>query len=153
MSELKDRLKNDLTTAIKARDKVRTATLRMVLAAISTEESSGSSQRSLGDEEIVRLLTREAKKRREAAEAFDKGGRPEQAEAERAESEVISDYLPKQLTDEELTRLVAEAVVETGVDSPKAMGQVMKALNPRVAGRAEGSRVAAEVKRQLSGRL
>jgi uncharacterized protein YqeY len=151
MSELKDRLKNDLTTAIKARDKVRTGTLRMVLAAISTEEAAGSTSRSLGDDEIIRLLTREAKKRREAAEAFDKGDRPEQAAAERAESEVISDYLPKQLTDEELSSLVAEAVAETGAEGPRAMGQVMKVVNPKVAGRAEGARVAAEVKRQLAG--
>ena len=151
MSELKDRLKNDLTTAIKARDKVRAGTLRMVLAAISTEEAAGSTRRTLDDQEITRLLTREVKKRREAAEAFDKGGRPEQAEAERAESEVISDYLPEQLTDEELSGLVAEAIRETGAEGPKGMGQVMKTVNPRVAGRAEGSRVAAEVKRQLTG--
>lgn len=151
MSELKDRLKNDLTTAIKARDKVRTGTLRMVLAAISTEEAAGTASRSLGDDEITRLLTREAKKRREAAEAFDKGDRPEQAAAERAESEVISDYLPKQLTDEELSSLVAEAVTETGAEGPRAMGQVMKVVNPKIAGRAEGARVAAEVKRQLAG--
>ncbi|WP_150254943.1 GatB/YqeY domain-containing protein [Nocardiopsis deserti] len=151
MSELKDRLQNDLTTAIKARDKVRTGTLRMVLAAISTEEAAGSTSRSLGDGEITRLLTREAKKRREAAEAFDKGDRPEQAAAERAESEVISDYLPKQLTDEELASLVAEAVTETGAEGPRAMGQVMKVVSPKVADRAEGARVAAEVKRQLAG--
>jgi len=151
MSELKARLKNDLTTAIKARDKVRTGTLRMVLAAISTEEAAGSTSRSLSDDEITRLLTREAKKRREAAEAFDKGDRPEQAAAERAESEVISDYLPKQLTDEELSSLVAEAVTETGAEGPRAMGQVMKVVNPKIAGRAEGARVAAEVKRQLAG--
>ncbi|MFD6950497.1 glutamyl-tRNA amidotransferase [Nocardiopsis sp. TSRI0078] len=151
MSELKERLKNDLTTAIKARDKVRTGTLRMVLAAISTEEAAGTAQRSLDDEEVTRLLTREAKKRREAAEAFEKGGRPEQAGAERAESEVISDYLPKQLTDEELSALVAEAVAETGAEGPKAMGQVMKLVKPRTAGRAAGDRVAAEVKRQLAG--
>lgn len=151
MSELKDRLKNDLTTAIKARDKVRTGTLRMVLAAISTEEAAGSTQRDLGDDEIVKLLTREAKKRREAAEAFEKGGRPEQAEAERAESEVISDYLPKQLTDDELSALVAAAVEESGAQGPRDMGKVMKVVNPRIAGRAEGSRVAAEVKRRLAG--
>ena len=151
MSELEDRLKNDLTTAIKARDKVRAGTLRMVLAAISTEEAAGSTRRTLDDQEITRLLTREAKKRREAAEAFDKGGRPEQAEAERAESEIISDYLPEQLTDEELSGLVAEAIKETGAEGPKGMGQVMKTVNPRIAGRAEGSRVAAEVKRQLTG--
>ncbi|WP_017615726.1 GatB/YqeY domain-containing protein [Nocardiopsis salina] len=151
MSELKDRLKNDLTAAIKERDKVRTGTLRMVLAAISTEESAGSSQHDLDDAEVTKLLTREAKKRREAAEAFDQGGRSDQAAAERAESEVISDYLPKQLTDGELSELVSAAIGETGAEGPKQMGQVMKVVNPRVAGRAEGSRVAAEVKRQLAG--
>ncbi|MCY9786475.1 GatB/YqeY domain-containing protein [Nocardiopsis sp. EMB25] len=150
MSELKDRLKNDLTTAIKARDTVRTGTLRMVIAAISTEEAAGSTQRSLDDDEIITLLTREAKKRKEAAEAFDKGGRAEQAAAERAESEVISDYLPAQLSDEELSQLVAAAIAETGAEGPRAMGQVMKVVNPRIAGRAEGARVAAEVKRQLA---
>ncbi|WP_017602097.1 GatB/YqeY domain-containing protein [Nocardiopsis lucentensis] len=150
MSELKDRLKNDLTTAIKARDTVRTGTLRMVIAAISTEEAAGSTQRSLDDDEIITLLTREAKKRKEAAEAFDKGGRAEQAAAERAESEVISDYLPAQLSDEELSQLVAAAIAETGAEGPRAMGQVMKVVNPQIAGRAEGARVAAEVKRQLA---
>ncbi|MFI6579160.1 GatB/YqeY domain-containing protein [Nocardiopsis sp. NPDC050513] len=150
MSELKDRLKNDLTTAIKARDTVRTGTLRMVIAAISTEEASGAAQRSLDDDEIIKLLTREAKKRKEAAEAFEKGGRADQAAAERAENEVISEYLPAQLSDEELAQLVAAAITETGAEGPRAMGQVMKAVGPRVAGRAEGSRVAAEVKRQLA---
>ena len=151
MSELKDRLKNDLTAAIKARDKVRTGTLRMVLAAISTEEAAGPVQRSLDDDEIVTLLTRESKKRREAAEAFDKGGRPEQAAAERAEGEVISDYLPEQLTDGELAGLVAAAIEETGAQTPKDMGRVMKAVGPKTAGLAEGSRAAAEVRRQLAG--
>ncbi|OLT29470.1 glutamyl-tRNA amidotransferase [Nocardiopsis sp. CNR-923] len=150
MSQLKDRLKNDLTTAIKARDTVRTGTLRMVIAAISTEEASGAVQRSLDDDEIIKLLTREAKKRKEAAEAFEKGGRVDQAAAERAENEVISEYLPAQLSDDELARLVTAAIAETGAEGPRAMGQVMKAVGPRVAGRAEGSRVAAEVKRQLA---
>lgn len=150
MSELKDRLKNDLTTAIKARDKARTSTLRMVLAAISTEEAAGSTQRSLSDDEVIKLLTREAKKRRDAAQAFEQGGRTDKAEAERAESEILSEYLPKQLTDDELAALVNAAIGETGAEGPKAMGQVMKVVNPRVAGRAEGSRVAAEVKKQLT---
>lgn len=150
MSELKDRLKSDLTAAMKARDKVRTATLRMVLAAISTEEAAGATQRSLDDDEVTKLLVREAKKRREAAEAFDQGGRAEDAANERAESEVISDYLPKPLTDEELTRLVAAAIAETGASGMKEMGKVMKVVNPQIAGRADGARVAAEVKSQLA---
>ncbi|MEU2973317.1 GatB/YqeY domain-containing protein [Nocardiopsis alba] len=149
MSELKDRIKSDLTTAMKARDKVRTATLRMVLASIATEESSGSSRSVLSDEEVTRLLVRETKKRREAAEAFDAGGRPDDAANERAESEVISDYLPQPLTDAELTELVEAAIAETGASGMKEMGKVMKVLNPRIAGRADGARVAAEVKGQL----
>ncbi|PWV45270.1 GatB/YqeY domain-containing protein [Nocardiopsis sp. L17-MgMaSL7] len=150
MSELKARLKTDLTTAMKAKDKVRTATLRMVLTTIATEESAGSSQRALGDDEVTKLLIREAKKRREAAEAFDKGDRPEAAANERAESEVLSDYLPKPLTDDELSQLVTAAVAETGASGMKEMGKVMKIVNAQIAGRADGARVAAEVKRQLA---
>lgn len=150
MSELKDRLKSDLTASMKAREKVRTATPRMVLAAISTEEAAGSTQRSLSDDEVTKLLVREAKKRREAAEAFDKGGRVEDAANERAESEILSDYLPKPLTDEELSQLVAAAIAETGASGMKEMGKVMKVVNPQVAGRADGARVAAEVKSRLA---
>ncbi len=150
MSELKDRLQADLTSAMKGRETVRSRTLRMVLSAVSAEEVSGSSARELSDDEIVTLLTREAKKRREAAEAFDNGGRADKAEAERAEGEVLADYLPAQLTDAELVDLVAAAIAESGAAGPKAMGQVMKVANSKVAGRAEGGRVAAEVRRQLS---
>ncbi|GAB3693384.1 GatB/YqeY domain-containing protein [Nocardiopsis oceani] len=149
MSELKARLKSDLTTAMKAKEKVRTATLRMVLTTIATEESAGSSQRSLDDDEVTKLLMREAKKRREAAEAFDNGGRPEAAANERAESEILADYLPKPLTDDELAEIVKAAVAETGASGMKEMGKVMKVVNAQIAGRAEGSRVAAEVKSQL----
>ncbi|RNL83369.1 GatB/YqeY domain-containing protein [Halostreptopolyspora alba] len=150
MSELKDRLQTDLTAAMKARDTVRARTLRMVLSAVSAEEVSGGSARELSDDEIVALITRETKKRREAADAFEKGGRADKAESERAEGEVLAEYLPAQLTDAELADLVAEAIAEVDASDPKAMGQVMKVANPRVAGRAEGSRVAAEVRRQLS---
>ncbi|MBB4935613.1 hypothetical protein F4561_006507 [Lipingzhangella halophila] len=150
MSELKDRLQADLTSAMKARDTVRARTLRMVLSAVSAEEVSGSSARELSDDEIVALVTREAKKRREAADAFEKGGRADKAEAERAEGEILAGYLPAQLTDAELADMVTAAIEETGAAGPKAMGQVMKVVNPKVAGRAEGSRVAAEVRRQLS---
>ncbi|MFC4564023.1 GatB/YqeY domain-containing protein [Nocardiopsis mangrovi] len=150
MPELKDLLKADLTAAMKARDDVRTRTLRMVLTAISNEEVAGSSVRELGDDDIVTLITREAKKRREAADAFEQGDRPEQAEAERAEGQVLAGYLPAQLDDDELARLVADAIAESGASGPRAMGQVMKIVNPKVAGRAEGGRVAAEVKRQLA---
>lgn len=149
-ASLKARLHADLTTAIKARDELQTATLRMVLAAITTEEVSGSVARELSDDEVLRVLAREAKKRREAAEAFDAGNRPELAERERAEGGVIDAYLPQQLTDDELRELVTAAVAESGATGPQAMGAVMKIVTPRVGGRAEGGRVAAEVKRQLA---
>jgi uncharacterized protein YqeY len=121
----------------------------MALAAITTEEVAGKQARELSDEEVVRVLGRESKKRREAAEAFDNGGRPDRAERERSELAVLEEYLPAQLTDDELIALVAAAVAESGATSPQQMGQVMKVLTPRIAGRAEGSRVAAEVRRQL----
>jgi len=151
MSALKDRLQADLTAAMKARDELRAATLRSLLTAVRTEEVAGKAARELSDAEVVTVLTREAKKRREAAEAFEGGGRPDRAERERAEGEVIAGYLPAQLTDEELSSMVAAAIAETGASGPAAMGQVMKALTPRTAGRAEGGRVAAEVRRQLPG--
>jgi len=150
MTELKEKLRTDLTAAMKSRDELVTATLRMALTAIGTEEVAGKQARELSDAEVVQVLTREAKKRREAAEAFENGGRPEQAAREKAEGEVLARYLPAQLTDEELAALVAEAVAETGAEGPKGMGLVMKALNPKIAGRAEGGRVAAAVKSALA---
>jgi hypothetical protein len=149
MSPLKDQLQADLTAAMKARDELRSATLRMVLTAVRTEEVAGKTARELDDAEVVTVLGREAKKRREAAEAFEQGGRPESAERERAEGEVIATYLPAQLGDDELRDLVAAAIGETGASGPQAMGQVMKVVTPKTAGRAEGGRVAAEVRRQL----
>lgn len=151
MSALKERLRVDLSAAMKARDDVRTRTLRMALTALTNEEVAGKQARELSDDEVVKVLTREAKKRREAAQAFADAGRTEQAAAERAEGEVISGYLPEQLSDEELSRLVSAAIAETGAAEPKAMGQVMKVVRPQVGDRAEGGRVAAEVKRQLGG--
>jgi uncharacterized protein YqeY len=148
---LKARLHADLTTAIKARDELRTATLRMVLSAITNEEVSGAAARQLSDDEVLKVLAREGKKRREAAEAFTAGNRPELAERERAEGGVIDDYLPAQLSDDDLRALVTAAVTESGASGPQAMGAVMKLVNPKVAGRADGGRVAAEVKRQLAG--
>jgi hypothetical protein len=146
---LKERLREDLTSSIKDRDELRTGTLRMALAAITNEEVAGKVARDLEDDEVVAVLGREAKKRREAAAAFDDAGRAELASRERAEGEILATYLPAQLSDDELTALVAEAIAETGADSPKAMGQVMKLIQPRMTGRAEGGRVAAEVRRQL----
>ena len=151
MTGLKDRLQADLTTAMKARDELRSATLRMVLTAVKTEEVSGKTARELDDAEVVTVLGREAKKRREAAEAFAGGGRPERADRERAEEEVIAAYLPAQLSDDELRDLVAAAITETGAAGPQAMGQVMKSVTPKTTGRADGGRVAAEVRRQLAG--
>ena len=149
MAELKERLRADLNAAMRARDQVRMRTLRMALTSITNEEVAGASARDLSDEEIVKVLTREARKRREAAEAFGAAGRDEQAAAERAEGEVLADYLPAQLSDDELTTLVSTAIAETGASGRQGMGQVMKMLTPRVAGRADGARVAAEVRRQL----
>jgi uncharacterized protein len=150
MSELKERIRADLTASMKDRDEVRTRTLRMVLTEISKEEVSGAAARELDDAEIQRVLTREAKRRREAADAFLGAGRADQAAAERAEGDVLASYLPAQLDDAELADLVAAAIAETGATGQGAMGQVMKAVGPKVAGRAEGARVAAEVRRQLS---
>ena len=149
MAELKDRLRADLNDAIRSRDQVRLRTLRMALTSITNEEVAGASARDLSDEEIVKVLTREARKRREAAEAFGAAGRAEQAAAERAEGDVLADYLPAQLGDDELAALVSSAITETGATGMKSMGQVMKTLTPRVAGRADGARVAAEVRRRL----
>jgi uncharacterized protein YqeY len=150
VAELKDRLRGDLTASMKDRNEVRTRTLRMVLTEISKEEVSGPAARDLDDAEIQRLLAREAKRRREAAEAFSDAGRADQAAAELAEGEILAEYLPAQLGDAELAALVATAIAESGASGQGAMGQVMKAVTPKVAGRAEGARVAAEVRRQLA---
>ncbi|GIH70381.1 GatB/YqeY domain-containing protein [Sphaerimonospora thailandensis] len=150
MSALKDKLKGDLTASMKARDEVRLRTIRMALAAINMEEVSGKEARELSDDEVIKVLTREAKKRREAAEAFADAGRAEKAQAELDEQAVLEDYLPAQLSDEELDRLVEEAIAESGAAGPKAMGQVMKVLTPKVAGRAEGGRVAQAVRARLT---
>jgi len=150
MAELKDRLRADLTASMKDRDEIRTRTLRMVLTEIAKEEVSGAASRELDDAEIERVLAREAKRRREAAEAFSGAGRADQATAELAERRILAEYLPAQLDDAELAALVADAVAETGATGQAAMGQVMKAVTPKVAGRAEGARVAAEVRRQLA---
>lgn len=150
MPSLKTRLHDDLTAAMKARDELTTATLRMALAAITTEEVAGKSARELSDEEVLRVLTREAKKRVEAAEAFDDAKRRELAERERAEGAVLERYLPAQLDDTELAELVRVAVAESGGQGPGQMGVVMKIVQPRVAGRADGKRVSTEVRRQLA---
>lgn len=152
MSALKDRLRSDLVTAIKARDEMTSSTLRMVLTAITNAEVAGKQARELSDDDIIGVLTSEAKKRREAATAFADGDRPEMAEKERAEAVVIAVYLPEQLTLDDVTAIVTAAVAEVGVAGAgmKAMGKVMGVVQPQVKGRADGSLVAAEVRRQLA---
>jgi uncharacterized protein YqeY len=149
VNELKERLRADMTEALRSRDQVKLRTLRMALASITNEEVSGAAH-ELSDEEIVKVLTREAKKRREAATAYEAAGRADQAEAERAEGDVLAGYLPAQLSNEELASLVTAAIAETGAAGMPGMGKVMKAVTPRVAGRADGGRVSAEVRRQLT---
>jgi uncharacterized protein YqeY len=148
---LKEKLRADMTAAMKARDELRTATLRMVLTAVTNEEVAGKAARELSDDEVLKVVAREAKKRREAADAFDGAGRTELADRERGVGAVLDEYLPAQLSDDELAALVKEAIAESGAEGPKAMGQVMKVVQPKVAGRAEGGRIAAEVRRQLGG--
>lgn len=151
MATLKQTLRDDLLTSMRAKDELRTATIRMVLTAVTNEEVSGDTARELTDDELLVVLRREAKKRREAATAFADGGRPERAQRERDELGVVEAYLPQQLDDDALAVLVRTAITEAGVNGPKAMGPVMKALQPAVAGRADGGRVSAEVRRQLAG--
>ncbi len=148
MPELKARLHADLNAAMKARDEVTTATLRMALTAITNAEVAGKQARELSDDEVLKVLGHEAKKRREAAEAYDAAGRDELAGRERAEGQVIDGYLPAQLDDGELAELVRAAIVEAG-DGPN-LGAVMRIVQPRVAGRADGRRVSDEVRRQLA---
>jgi uncharacterized protein len=150
VNELKERLRADLNTAMRARDQVRLRTLRMALTSITNEEVSGDKARELSDDEVIKVLTREARKRREAAEAFELAGRAEQAAAERAEGDVLASYLPVQLSDDELTAIVSAAIAETGATGMPGMGKVMRTVTPQVAARADGARVAAEVRRQLT---
>ncbi len=151
MGALKDRLRQDLTAAMKTRDEVAAGTLRMALAAISNAEVAGKEAKQLDEAEVVGVLAAEAKKRRESAAAYDEGHRPELAERERAEAEVLARYLPEPLTDDQLRDLVAQTIAELGAadQGMKAMGRVMGALQPRVRGRADGGAVAAHVRRQL----
>ncbi|WP_327184314.1 GatB/YqeY domain-containing protein [Streptomyces sp. NBC_01334] len=153
MTTLKSKLQEDLNAAIKERDELRSSTLRLTLTAITKEEVAGKEKRELSDDEVLKVITKEAKKRREAADAFAAGGRAESAEREKAEGELLATYLPKQLSEEELNDIVAQAVAEAraaGAEGPRAMGAVMKIVNPKVAGLAEGGRVAAVVKKLLA---
>ena len=154
MSSLKETLRTDLTESIRARDELRSSTLRMALTSVTNEEVSGTEARELTDDEVLRVINREVRKRKEAAEAFTGAGRTEQAAAELQEAEVLAEYLPSQLTDAELETLVAQAIADVTeqlgtAPGQKQMGQVMKAANPKVAGRADGGRVAAIVRAKL----
>jgi uncharacterized protein YqeY len=150
---LKQRLRTDLTTAMKARDKVRSGTLRMVLTAISEAEVSGPQAHELTEQQVLDVVIKEAKKRREAEEAYAGADRPELADKERAEAEVLADYLPQQLTADEIAALVGEAIAATGAKElgMKGMGKVMGVLTPQTKGKADGGAVAAEVRKQLAG--
>ena len=150
MSELKSKLQSDLNDAIKPRNTVVAETIRMVLAAITNEEVAGKEKKELSDAEVITVLTREAKKRREAAEAFEQGGRADKAASERAEGEVIAGYLPEQLSESELNNLIAETIAAVGASGPADMGKVMGALKAKVAGKADGALVSSLVKAALN---
>lgn len=146
---LKETLHADLTDAMRARDELTLAVLRMALTAVTNEEVSGKQARELSDDEVLTVLRREIKKRREAAQAFADAGRADRSERELAEAGVLEAYLPAQLSDDELADIVRTSVAASGATGPQQMGPVMKVVQPLVAGRADGSRVAAEVRRQL----
>lgn len=150
MSDLKSKLQSDLNDAIKSRNTVVAETIRMVLSAITNEEVAGKEKKELSDAEVITVLTREAKKRREAAEAFEQGGRADRAAAERAEGEVIAGYLPEQLSEEDLNKLIAETITAVGASGPADMGKVMGALKAKVAGKADGALVSTLVKAALN---
>lgn len=152
MAELKERLRADMVASLKARDSVRTSTLRMVLTAITEAEVAGKAAKELTAEQELDVVIKEAKKRRESEEAYADAGRTDLAEKERAEAEVLADYLPKQLGEAEIADLVRAAIAETGAAElgPRGIGKVMGVLTPRTKGRADGGAIAAEVKRQLT---
>lgn len=147
---LKETLQNDLTEAIRSRDELVSGTIRMVLTAITNEEVAGKEARTLSDDEIITVLSREAKKRREAAEAFADAGRTDKAELEKSEGEVITKYLPAQMSEDEIKALIASVIASTGASGPADMGKVMGALKPQVAGKADGGLVSGLVKAALN---
>ncbi len=146
---LKEKLQSDLTDAIRSRAEVKSGTIRMLLAAITTEEVSGKSARVLTDAEIITVLAREAKKRRESVEAYVAAKRTDLADKEKAEGDVIAEYLPAQLSEDEIKKMIADAIAETGAAGPAGMGQVMKILSPKIAGKADGGVVSGLVKAAL----
>ena len=151
MSALKDQLRSDLTTSMKARDQLRSSTLRMVITAVSNAEVAGTESKELSDDEVLTVIGSDVKKRREAADAFTQGNRPELAEKELAEAEILTAYLPAQMSAEEIAAVVTAAVEQTGAagEGMKAMGKVMGIVSAQTKGKADGGAVAAEVKRQL----
>ena len=148
---LKETLQSDLTESIRSRNELKSGTIRMVLTAITNEEVAGKEARTLSDAEIITVLSREAKKRREAAEAFAAGGRADRAEQEKQEGEIIATYLPAQLSEDEVKKIIADAIAQSGASGPQGMGQVMKLVTPQTAGKADGGLVSGLVKAALTG--
>lgn len=149
-ASLKAKLQSDLTDAIRARDEIKSGTIRMVLTAITNEEVAGKVAKELTDAEVITVLSREAKKRREAAEAYDAAGRADKAALEKSEGEVIAGYLPQQMSESEVAALVAAAIAATGAAGPADMGKVMGVLKPQIAGKADGGMVSGLVKAALA---
>ena len=147
---LKEKLQADLTDAIRARDEVKSGTVRMLLAAIKNEEVAGKAAKVLTDTEIITVLSREAKKRREAADAYTQAKRDDLANKEKAEGVIIAQYLPEQLSEEAIKKMITDAIAETNALGPAGMGLVMKALQPKIAGKADGGLVSSLVKAALS---
>ena len=147
---IKEQLKKDLTEAIRGRDEITSGTIRMVLTAITNEEVAGKEARVLSDEEVITVLSREAKKRREAAEAFESAGRADKSALEKSEGEVIAKYLPAQLSEADIAAIIAQAIASTGAQGPGDMGKVMGAVKPKIAGKADGGLVSALVKAALN---
>ena len=147
---IKETLRADLTDAIRGRNEIVSGTIRMVLTAITNEEVAGKEARTLSDEELIVVLSRESKKRREAAEAFESAGHPEKAALEKAEGEVIAKYLPAQLTADEIKKIIADAIASTGAAGPADMGKVMGAIKQKIAGKADGALVSSLVKESLN---
>jgi uncharacterized protein YqeY len=147
---IKEQLKKDLTEAIRGRDEITSGTIRMVLTAITNEEVAGKEARVLSDEEVITVLSREAKKRREAAEAFENAGRADKSALEKSEGEVIAKYLPAQLSEADIAAIIAEAIASTGAQGPGDMGKVMGAVKPKIAGKADGGLASALVKAALN---
>ena len=146
---LKEKLQADLTEAIRSRDEVKSGTIRMLLSAITNEEVAGKAAKVLTDAEIITVLSRETKKRREAVEAFTAAKRDDLANKEKAEAAVIAQYLPEQLSEAEIKKMITEAITETNAAGPAGMGLVMKVLQPKIAGKADGGIVSSLVKAAL----